>query len=107
MLLHELLRAFLNTFAEVFPHVYLMRVGEPQPDKLETLVVAGARRPIDERPFRDPGAYHNRLGRLVSTTLVDPAEVAAYRSAGRRIVLTDDYAPVDQLTAPLFAPGER
>ena len=103
----ELLRAFLNTFAEVFPHVYLMRVGEPQPDKLETLVVAGAKRPIDERPFRDPGAYHNRLGRLVSTTLVDPAEVASYRSAGRRIVLTDDYAPVDQLTAPLFVLGER
>jgi len=96
-------RAFLATIGEVFPHVYLLRWGDHRPEEIETLVVAGAKGPLDLTAFRDPAVYHRRLGRRVSTTTVEGEALREFLAAGQARILRDDHAPIDQLTAPLFA----
>ncbi len=98
----EMLRAFINTVAEVFPYVYVMRWGRLDPGMIETLVVAGAKQPLDVSLLDDVARSQRLFGRVLGSTVIAPDELARYRQAGRRIILTDDYAPVDQLAARLF-----
>ena len=64
----------------------------------ETAVVVGAKRALDLSNRPDSGA---------SMTVVGSAEMADYLRQGQPVVLTDDYAPVEQLTAHLFLERER
>ena len=98
----EMLRAFINTMGEVFPHIYLVRWGRYDPGEIETVVAVGAKQPLDLDYLADTERSKKTFGRILGSTAVDPEEIDAYRLAGRRIILTDDYAPVEQLVARLF-----
>jgi spermidine synthase len=92
------LRAFVTTVREVFGNVYLVRQGTFTGGQAETAVVIASKKPLDLR-----ADAHVADGMV----LVAESDLEAYLAAGRRIVLTDDYAPVDQLTVGLFLQRER
>lgn len=94
----EFLRAFIATVREVFGNVYLVRQGTFTGGQAETAVVVASKRPID---------LHSGARVADGMVVVAESELEEYLAAGRRIVLTDDYAPVDQLTAGLFMQRER
>ena len=97
----RLLGAFVTTMRTVFPHVSVIATRPPQDDgERDTFVVVGSREPLDlvsaEQFAHDAGyAFH-------SFTEAD------YRQLRRRagpLILTDEYAPVDNLVATW--PGTR
>ncbi len=97
-----MLRAFMNSVGEVFPYVNLVRWGPYAPESIETLVVGASKRPLDMAAVAALGRSDRPLTSTALTGPFDPAEIDAYRQTDRRIILTDDYAPIEQLTARLF-----
>lgn len=101
------LRSFVATLREEFAHVYL--VVDPQTRSLITpgsssgyaqhglrltFIVAASKQPID----------FSTLGKapVDSATRIPPEWLDTYVSNGKAVVLTDDFAPVDDLVAPIF-----
>ncbi|MBI3977228.1 MAG: fused MFS/spermidine synthase [Chloroflexi bacterium] len=97
----QFVRAFVNTLREVFPHVYLTGPGAYwDSSSPSTYVIVAANRPLDLEEFRRVAGQD---GQKTSTTAVlDPSRLEEWRAQEPRIVLTDDYNPVDNLIAPLF-----
>ena len=96
----EFLKAYANSLKRVFPHVYVLaRTDAVLPFDRNTYVLMASRQPLDR----------NRLDAvdIVETPPNGPwpmrdAQLEAYLRSGRALVLTDDFAPVDQLLANLF-----
>ncbi len=102
----EFVRAFLNTLAEVFPNVYLMSEGEAWiHNSANTWVVVATKKPFDEAGFAQVISAKN--SGQISTAVMDSPQLNKYRSEGRRIIISDDYAPVDQLVARLYWEREK
>jgi hypothetical protein len=85
----DFLRSELRTLRLTFPYVALM--GEPEdwpvaPERRATYVVVASK--------RVPGR---------ALPVLPAREVDAFVAQGHSVVLSDDYAPVDQLLAPVFA----
>jgi spermidine synthase len=96
----EFMRSFMRALKVSFPHVYLMSLGETwRGDAQNTYVVVGTKQPLDLDAFRRSAESG---GKTMVTDILPEAELAAYLEGGQRITLTDDYAPVDQMLAPLF-----
>ena len=97
----EFLRASLRTISQVFEHVYLTALGELwKTGGPGTYVVVASAVPIDIDAFmRFDGP---RTTPEKASSVMPSEELRRYLDAGRRIVLTDDHAPVDNLIAPLF-----
>ena len=95
----EFMKAYMNSLKQVFPHVYLFAQGEAwRGAGANTYVVMASQKPFDVARFQEVvGANGEPRSRLLPLP-----ELEAYLSSGRRIVLTDDFAPVDQLVARLF-----
>ena len=74
---------------------------ENYPDLVRnTWVLVGANKPIDrDDVLRRPPRPHAPISPL---HLWDGAKLAEFVAKGRAIVITDDYAPVDNLLAPVF-----
>ena len=101
----DFLRAYVATLRTVFPYVGILL--EPPPGyspwgdgpvtttrERATFVVIASGVPLPlERLAGAPGA---------PAVVLDAAKLEALVGAGREIVLTDDYAPVDGLTGRLF-----
>lgn len=92
------LGAMLATMEAVFPQVAAFVEGGPpeaKPDVRNTYILAGTMRPADlsgiAAGYRPPGGLH-RLA---------PRELAALRERGGGRLLTDDWAPVENLLAPV------
>lgn len=101
----EFLRAYVRTVSEVFEHVYLFALG-PAWDRegAATYVVVASALPFDLQALaRIPRPEE---GSEKATAVLPPESLRAYLARGRRIVLTDDYAPVDNLVAPIFIERE-
>ena len=97
----QFLGAMINTMERSFPHVYVMSTvfgGPSDDDRRDTFVVVGSTRPlaIDEMDFD-----------LYEGHLMEPRHLAVLRQRSNRLVLTDDYAPVDTLIAPVVSSAER
>lgn len=90
---HDFLRSEIRTLSETFPYVAVLRLpgSWPPPRARATYVLVAAKR-APARPLP-----------LVLPT----AEVDAFVSDGHSVLLTDDYAPVDQLLAPVFAQAQH
>jgi hypothetical protein len=88
--------AYLATLAAEFPHVALLVEqrddGPADGPARATFVVVASAAPLDLKRLAAPPT-HFPLG---------PGPLAAYLAAGAPKVLTDDHAPVEGLTAPLF-----
>ena len=92
-----ILRAFYDTFSAVFPRVYVLRWGPYVPHSIETLVVMGVKGDLDVSAFEEED-----IRRRFRTVAIEGDELDAMIGRHPRLVLSDDYAPTDQLTAPLF-----
>ena len=93
----KFLRAYINTLQRTFPYVYLIRAIPDWGDDSRTPhVVAGSFQPFD---LKDATVQAGR-GYIVSH--ITPKDtLTSWLNAQRNILLTDDYAPVDNLIAAL------
>src|SRR5262249_43363987 len=94
--------AFVRTFREAFPHVYLLRWGPYDPTAIETLVVVGAKEELDLQALREHAPMREQPGLRYDSELIEGPELEALLTRSAAPVLRDDYAPSAQLAAPLF-----
>ena len=106
-----LLASFLRTMSDVFPHIEVSSVGRPLTTAgRNTFVILASDSPIDTADWRQAAvtAYSSRIAMSQSLTLDQASGLLSRRQidelAGRKgsVLLTDNYAPVDSLVAPLF-----
>jgi spermidine synthase len=98
----QLLRAALRTMRETFPHVHLLA---EQPSwrsggGASVFVIYGSNRPLDLEAVARTWATRGGAGSAIA--VLPDAELDAYLAAGPPIILTDQYAPVDNLISILF-----
>ena len=98
----QLLRAALCTMMQTFPEVELLAPYPAwQGSGASVYVIYGSRRPLDldavQRALRAQGATS------VGMVALPDDQLRAYVDDGPPVVLTDQYAPVDNLIVPLFA----
>ncbi|MCC7104006.1 MAG: fused MFS/spermidine synthase [Chloroflexi bacterium] len=94
--------AYVRSMQAAFPHVYIMASGSPWNTSLAyTYTVVGSLRPIDEARLRTVKGQ-NSDGSIV-TRIMPADEMRRWLDAQPGPMLTDDYAPADNLLAPLFA----
>jgi spermidine synthase len=98
----KFLPAYANTVETVWPSVELLADSEPwNSSAAATYVVAAGAEPIDfQRLQRARGQGPN--GQIVTHSMPQ-ADFQQLLSEAHAPVLTDDYAPVDNLIAPIFA----
>ncbi len=94
--------AYTETVRSVWPQVYVLADGDYwESSSASTYIVAAGNEPLDlERlkTVRGAGPTGQRVARVM------PADVMGrWLAEARAPVLTDDYAPVDNLIAPVFA----
>jgi hypothetical protein len=102
------LGAWVKTAKLTFPHVYIFGTEEPPGGGLrETFVVVASKQPLDEI-LKDLGSRDEDPKFFQSDQLFEPRPFGEedqkqvdVRSRG--IILTDDYAPVENLLAPVAA----
>lgn len=96
----DFLRAYLHTLRQTFSYVYLAPTAASwQSSPRTTFVLIGSRRPLDEAAFQAIDAGDGEA--LLAGQLFSPANVEALLADGPVILLTDRYAPVDQMLAPV------
>ena len=94
------LRAYVNTLQRTFPYVYVISDSpEWEDDSRKTHVVAGSFQPLSSAALRDA---NTQAGRDFLLSHIMPEDtLTSWLNARENILLTDDYAPVDNLVAPL------
>ena len=105
------LGAWVKTAKLTFPHVAIFGTDDnPGAGLRETFVVVASKQPIkiDDLGSRDDDPQFFQDDRLFEPRPFGPDHVKAIELRSRGIVLTDDYAPVENLLAPVAATrGER
>ncbi|MCC6627519.1 MAG: fused MFS/spermidine synthase [Chloroflexi bacterium] len=97
----QLLRSAIRTMQQTFPHVQLLATSPSWTSGgANVFVVYGANRPLDLDEVGRATRAHGQAPRLVAQPL---DELAAYVADGPQIILTDQYAPVDNLISILFS----
>jgi spermidine synthase len=97
----QFIGAMLNTFEKSFPHVYILGTTVTQPtdeDGRDTFIVVGSGRPVPFEKYdwiRYPGP------------LLEAEQLAKLRERSKGLVLTDDFAPVDNLLEPVIRYSEK
>jgi spermidine synthase len=90
------MRAYIHTLQQVFPHVAVIPSGGDWESSVRTtFVVVASKQPLqlDHLP--------------VSETPLASGYLEAYLNMEEPLILTDDYVPVDNLLAPVFADSHR
>lgn len=96
----EFLKAFVNTLGEVFTYVNVLAPVEGWTyDAPMTFIIAASDRPLSREDLR---VSRPDLSQKLVAHFTPAAELERWRNSGRRLLLTDDFAPVDNLVAPLF-----
>jgi len=95
----------VRTMRQVFPHVYVLAEGAPwrrrgQDLTFEPFVIAGSMAPLDSE--RLAAVRGQGSGGLRASDVMDAADMDAWLRSAGGVVLTDDYAPVDNLMAARF-----
>jgi spermidine synthase len=97
----DFLRAYTHTLRQTFRHVYLVPTIEPwRESPRSTFVLVAGMLPLDARALKaiSPGTGDS----LLSRQMLDQEAVVALLAEGDVVMLTDRYAPVDQMLAPVF-----
>ena len=91
----EFLRAYVRTLRLTFDYVYVVpRLAEWRSVSRDTFVIVASDTPLDMASFSaDSRILQGMMGQ---------AEVDALLGEGRPVILTDRYAPVEQMLAPVF-----
>ena len=99
---------FLGAWAETargtFPHIYVFGTDDtPGSGLRETFVVVASKKPldIDELGGREDDPKFFQSDRLFEPRPFGEKDLAEVKSRARGILLTDDYAPVENLLAPV------
>jgi spermidine synthase len=93
------LRAYVRTLRQTFRHVYLApTIDSWREASRSTFVLIASDVPLD----MDALAEMNNDNLLVTRQLLDEDQINALLAEGRLVMLTDRYAPVDQMLAPVF-----
>lgn len=90
----RLLGAVVNTIRETFPCVYVVTDQADLSAAGDTAVVIAARHRLDPQAILKEHSAHLKF------SLLDDAEIDGLRERCGRVLLTDDYAPVENLVAP-------
>ena len=95
------LRAFIHTLRSTFSYVGIVPVAVDLTfDDRTTVVVLASDQPILQT---DLDAAHERLENVaVQGYLVKPAELETWMNSREKVLLTDNFAPVDNYLAPLY-----
>jgi spermidine synthase len=97
----QLLRSAIRTMMQTFPEVHLLAVGPSwNSSGASVFVVYGSNRPLDLNELQQAMRAQG-VGQAQTIALADD-QLRAYVDAGPQIVLTDQYAPVDNLISILF-----
>jgi spermidine synthase len=102
------LGAWVRTARLTFPHVYIFGTDEtPGSGLRETFVVVASKQPlepiIEDLGGKDDDPKFFQNDQLFEPKPYDKDDVAAVDRRSRNIILTDDYAPVENLLAPVAA----
>jgi tetratricopeptide (TPR) repeat protein/MFS family permease len=97
----RLLGAVVNTVKETFPHVHVIAGQGGFPSPCDTSVVVAAKRELDPQAILEENNKHLRF------SVLDDSEIDSLKERCGGIVLTDDYAPVENLLAPVVGRGAR
>jgi spermidine synthase len=102
----ELWRAAVHTMGKSFDHVVLLDPeGFPHPDYRHVFIVYGSDRPIDLAEVRATAeeAYARRgQERPAYIHMLQPDRLEFFLNQRPKLVLTDQYAPVDNLMSAVF-----
>ncbi|MBI4319921.1 MAG: fused MFS/spermidine synthase [Chloroflexi bacterium] len=97
----EFMRAYINTLKLTFPYVYLFGLGTSwEWEGSSTYIVLAGASALDLEDYRQFVTSNGRS--YPSDTIMPDEQLSEYLRSGRQIILTDDYAPVDNLMAPRF-----
>ena len=103
---------YVATAAKVFPNIYVFSTSSTQPDSdRDTFVMVCSRKPLDLKHLADTGDWKGEPFAVIETkqgqsepTLSGQMSAVLALSEGH--LLTDDFAPVDNLLRPVFAEQE-
>jgi spermidine synthase len=97
----QFIPSYVHTVASVFPHVYILADGNPWNSTFaNTYVVAASATPIDFERLKTIRGQGTNGQSIVSVMPAD--QFREWLSSSSPVLLTDDYAPADNLIAPLF-----
>ncbi len=97
----EFSRSAARTLEETFPYVAAIPVVENYQDLVRnTWVLVGANKPINRELYLSASATTPRPD--IAAHLWDGAKLGDFVAGGHSIIITDDYAPVDNILAPVF-----
>jgi MFS family permease len=99
------LGAWTKTAKETFDHVYIFGTDEPGHGRRETFVVVASMKELDLKDLglrgNDPRFYTPAGRQTKPKTYSADDEKTVINDRSRNIILTDDYAPVENLLAPV------
>ena len=97
----DFLRAYTYTLRQTFRYVYLVPTFEGwRQSPRSTFVLIATDAPLDLKAFENIDAEDGDP--LLARQVLSEEEVDALLAQGRLVTLTDRYAPVDQMLAPVF-----
>lgn len=97
----EFLRAYIHTLRQTFKYVYVApTIAGWRESPRSTFVLVATDTPLDVAAFQ--GIDGGDGDPLFAQRMLTQPEVDEILSEGRVVTLTDDYAPVDQMLAPVF-----
>jgi hypothetical protein len=91
----QFLRAYVRTLQLTFDHVYVVpRLEQWRDVSRDTFVIVAGDTPLDLDAFDEDARLRQKV--------LSPDEVTELLAEGRDVILTDRYAPVAQMLAPVF-----
>ncbi len=100
------LRAYVNTLQRTFPYVYVIHDRPGWEDDSRALYVAvGSSQPLSSAALADANIQAGR-GVLISHIMPEDT-FKSWLNERDSILLTDDYAPVDNMIAPLYLENQH
>ena len=95
------LRSVVHTLRQTFPHVYVLRDDNRlTDDNRYTFVVMAAKMPFSPLEVYSANQVEGR-GTAV-TQFMPPEQLVRWLGDDRKVVITDDFVPVDGMLAPLY-----
>ena len=92
----KLIGSYINTLEQTFPHVYVVTKPDLPSSSRNTFVIAASKRPLN----LDNLAEDYKQEKLELWNL-NEAEIAQLKENAGNIIITDDYAPVENMLAPV------
>jgi len=97
----DFLRAYVHTLQQTFGHVYLAPTLESwRQASRSTFVLIASDVPLEQAALSTTDGGDGVA--LLAQRLLSEEEVVGLLAGGRTVMLTDRYAPVDQMLAPVF-----